>query len=245
AGSDPGKTFESQPPPDDDKMDEDQAGSDPKKSHILDDTYAFRDKFFNEKSTKDEPGKQNVDAKVISMVTVPIHQAFTSVPPLSTPIIDLSPPKSIASPIREPLSATTTTTTLPLPPPPKNKAQLIQNEEQDRPESVPEPQGASEEYDLERAIQMNTEIGTDTNKTAELNEGQARSDPGKTFESQPPPDDDKMDEDQAGSDPEKSHLVDEPDEEQDRPESVPKPQGAGEEYDLERAIHMSLESFQA
>nr|GFB18897.1 hypothetical protein [Tanacetum cinerariifolium] len=81
------------------------------------------------------------------------------------------------------------------------------DEEQDRPESVPEPQGASEEYDLERAIQMNTEIGTDTNKTAELNEGQAGSDPGKTFESQPPPDDDKMDEDQAGSDPKKSHVA--------------------------------------
>nr|GFD18295.1 hypothetical protein [Tanacetum cinerariifolium] len=36
-------------------------------------------------------------------------------------------------------------------------------------------------------------------------------------------------------------LVDEPDEEQDQPE--PEPQGAGEEYDLERAIQMSLESF--
>nr|GFB76075.1 hypothetical protein [Tanacetum cinerariifolium] len=39
-------------------------------------------------------------------------------------------------------------------------------------------------------------------------------------------------------------LVDEPDEEQDQTEVVPEPQGAGEEYDLERAIQMSLESFQ-
>nr|GEV18840.1 hypothetical protein [Tanacetum cinerariifolium] len=40
-------------------------------------------------------------------------------------------------------------------------------------------------------------------------------------------------------------LVDEPDEEQDQPEVVPEPQGAGKEYDLERAIQMILESFQA
>nr|GEV05827.1 hypothetical protein [Tanacetum cinerariifolium] len=37
----------------------------------------------------------------------------------------------------------------------------------------------------------------------------------------------------------------EPNEEQDQPEGVPEPQGACEEYDLERAIRMSLESFQA
>nr|GFA70932.1 histone deacetylase 14 [Tanacetum cinerariifolium] len=34
-------------------------------------------------------------------------------------------------------------------------------------------------------------------------------------------------------------------EEQDQPEVVPEPQGAGEEYDLERAIQRSPESFQA
>ncbi|GKE46235.1 hypothetical protein Tco_1477493 [Tanacetum coccineum] len=54
------------------------------------------------------------------MVTVPIHQASTSVPPLSTPIIDLSPPKSVSSPLQEPvISANTkaTTATLPLLPP--------------------------------------------------------------------------------------------------------------------------------
>nr|GEX62064.1 hypothetical protein [Tanacetum cinerariifolium] len=84
------------------ELDEGQAGSDPviledplcssgtlSSMKILDDTYTFEDHFFNEKSTKDEPGKQNVDAKVVSMVTVPIHQASTSVPPLSTLIIDL------------------------------------------------------------------------------------------------------------------------------------------------------------
>nr|GEV11002.1 integrase, catalytic region, zinc finger, CCHC-type, peptidase aspartic, catalytic [Tanacetum cinerariifolium] len=40
-------------------------------------------------------------------------------------------------------------------------------------------------------------------------------------------------------------LVDEPDDEQDQPKVVPKPQGASEEFDLERAIQTSLESFQA
>nr|GEU41225.1 retrovirus-related Pol polyprotein from transposon TNT 1-94 [Tanacetum cinerariifolium] len=59
----------------------------------LDDTYTFGDQFFNDKSIKNEPRKHNMDAKVVSMVTVLIHQASTSVPPLSTPIIDLSPPK--------------------------------------------------------------------------------------------------------------------------------------------------------
>nr|GFC87621.1 hypothetical protein [Tanacetum cinerariifolium] len=34
-----------------------------------------------------------IDAEVVSMVTVPIHKASSPVPPLSTPIIDLSPPK--------------------------------------------------------------------------------------------------------------------------------------------------------
>nr|GEX57778.1 putative LRR receptor-like protein kinase [Tanacetum cinerariifolium] len=47
-------------------------------------------------------------------------------------------------------------------------------------------------------------------QTAELDEGQDGSDPGKTLESRPPPDDDKMDEDQARSDPRKSHLATSP-----------------------------------
>nr|GEU60303.1 hypothetical protein [Tanacetum cinerariifolium] len=75
---------------------------------ILDDTYTFWDQFFNDKSTEDEPKKLNVDAKVISLVNVPIHQASTSVPPLSTPIIDLSPQKPVASPLLKPFIAATT-----------------------------------------------------------------------------------------------------------------------------------------
>ncbi|GKD45612.1 hypothetical protein Tco_1270257 [Tanacetum coccineum] len=119
AGSDPGKTPESRPPPDDNKMDEDQAGPDPGKSRMalagpdpesmhdefmanvypknLEDAYTIRDQFFNDKSTEDEPRKLNVEAEVVSMVTAQIYQASSLVPPMSTPIIDLSPPKPAPS----------------------------------------------------------------------------------------------------------------------------------------------------
>nr|GEU53858.1 hypothetical protein [Tanacetum cinerariifolium] len=77
ARSDPGKTPESRPSPE--------------QNHY--DAYTIRDHFLNDKSTEDEPGKLNVEAKVVSMVTVPIYQASFSVPPLCTPVIDLSPSK--------------------------------------------------------------------------------------------------------------------------------------------------------
>ncbi|GJZ93752.1 hypothetical protein Tco_0665955 [Tanacetum coccineum] len=59
------------------------------------------------------------------MVTVPIHQASSFVPPLSTPVIDLSPPKPVSSPAQTLIftaTTTTTTTTLPLPPPPQQQS---------------------------------------------------------------------------------------------------------------------------
>ncbi|GJW01247.1 hypothetical protein Tco_1556498 [Tanacetum coccineum] len=86
----------------------------------LDDTFTFDDQFLSDKPMKEEPRKATVETEAESMVTVPIHQASTSVPPLSTPIIDLSPPKPISSPLQEPFIADTTkatTITLPLPPP--------------------------------------------------------------------------------------------------------------------------------
>nr|GEY07721.1 histone deacetylase 14 [Tanacetum cinerariifolium] len=119
AGSDPGETPESRPPPNDDKMDEDQAGSDPVKSHVAhagSNPEPMHDDFV----ATVYPKEKNVDAEVVSMVTVPIHQASTSVPPLSTPIIDLSPLKLVDSPLLEPFIAATTettTTTLLLSPP--------------------------------------------------------------------------------------------------------------------------------
>nr|GEV71583.1 hypothetical protein [Tanacetum cinerariifolium] len=89
AGLDLGKTPESQPPPELELMEEDQAGSKPRQSH---DSFIFGDQFINDKSMEEESGKDNLETKVESMVTVPIHQASSSVPPLSTPIVDLSPP---------------------------------------------------------------------------------------------------------------------------------------------------------
>ncbi|GJR62592.1 hypothetical protein Tco_1504754 [Tanacetum coccineum] len=56
-------------------------------------TFTIGDQFINDKATEDEPEKLNVESEVVTMVTVPIYQASSSVPPLSTPVIDLSPPK--------------------------------------------------------------------------------------------------------------------------------------------------------
>ncbi|GJZ97524.1 hypothetical protein Tco_0669977, partial [Tanacetum coccineum] len=84
------------------------------------DAYTIEDQIINNKSTKDEPRKLNVEAEVVSMVTVPIYQASSSVPPLSTQVIDLSPPKLVPSTTQAPtFTATTATTitTLPLLPP--------------------------------------------------------------------------------------------------------------------------------
>ncbi|GJR39543.1 hypothetical protein Tco_1215227 [Tanacetum coccineum] len=85
----------------------------------LDDAYTIGDQFLNDKSTEDELGKLNVKSEVVSMVIVPIHQASSSVPPLSIPIIDLS------SPIHAPIitaTTVTTSTTLALPPPPPTQS---------------------------------------------------------------------------------------------------------------------------
>nr|GEV14069.1 copia protein [Tanacetum cinerariifolium] len=171
AGSDPGRTPESRPSPQQVVMDKDQAGPGPEESHgalagpdpepthdkfmadlypkvqeslnfpadkhvILEDpisstetlssmknlenAYAIGDQFINDKSTEYEPEKPNVEAEVVSMVTVLIYQASSSVPPLSTPVpvIDLSPPKPASSTAQAPIFTATTTTTL-LPPPQK------------------------------------------------------------------------------------------------------------------------------
>ncbi|GJU69939.1 hypothetical protein Tco_1256198 [Tanacetum coccineum] len=84
----------------------------------LKEDFTFGDQFLNDKSTEEEPGKANVETEVESMVTVPIHQASSSVPPLSTPIIYLSPPKPVSPPVKEPIITATTATTTILPPPP-------------------------------------------------------------------------------------------------------------------------------
>nr|GEU82057.1 hypothetical protein [Tanacetum cinerariifolium] len=62
----------------------------------LEEDFTFSDQFLNDKSTEEESRKANVETEVESMVTIPIHQASSSVPLLSTPIIDLSPPKPVS-----------------------------------------------------------------------------------------------------------------------------------------------------
>ncbi|GJX36772.1 hypothetical protein Tco_0248329 [Tanacetum coccineum] len=112
--SDPSKTPESRPPPEQVFIDEDQAGPDPGESHSI-----------NDKSTEDEPENLNVETEVVSMVTVPIYQASSSVSPLSTPAIDLSPPKPISSTTQAPIfTATTTTIITTLPPPPQQQSTI-------------------------------------------------------------------------------------------------------------------------
>nr|GEW04580.1 histone deacetylase 14 [Tanacetum cinerariifolium] len=61
----------------------------------LEDAHVIEDQFINDKSTKDELENRNVEAEVVSMVIVPIYQASSTVPSVSTsvPVMDLSPPK--------------------------------------------------------------------------------------------------------------------------------------------------------
>nr|GEU71902.1 histone deacetylase 14 [Tanacetum cinerariifolium] len=120
AGSDPGKTPEPRPPPKHVLMEEEQGGPNPGQSHValagLDPGPCMMTSF-----PILDPRKPNMETKVKSMVTIPIHQASSSVPPLSTPVVDLTPSKPVSSTVQEPFFAVTTkttiTTTLPLPPP--------------------------------------------------------------------------------------------------------------------------------
>ncbi|GJW71967.1 hypothetical protein Tco_0128884 [Tanacetum coccineum] len=110
------------------ELDEGQARSDPDNPlsssgtllsmKNIDDGCTFGDQFLNDKPTEEEPGKANVETEVESMVTVPFYQASSSAPPLSTPIIDLTPLKPVSPPAQEPIFTATTTTTITLLPPP-------------------------------------------------------------------------------------------------------------------------------
>ncbi|GJT70835.1 hypothetical protein Tco_1030121 [Tanacetum coccineum] len=124
AGSDPGETHESRPPPEQVQeslkfpADEHVILKDPLSStgtlssmKNLEDAYAIGDQFINDKSTDDEPGKLNVEAEVVFMVTVPIYQAFSSVPLLLTLVIDLSLSKLASSTTQAPIFTATTSTT--------------------------------------------------------------------------------------------------------------------------------------
>ncbi|GKA28474.1 hypothetical protein Tco_0714642 [Tanacetum coccineum] len=94
----------------------------------LDKELSFADQFLVEKSQEDEPEKTNTESEVQSMVTVPIHQDTSSVPLMTTPVIDLTVSQPVPTAVQAPLptltatataTTTTTTTTLPLPPQPQ------------------------------------------------------------------------------------------------------------------------------
>nr|GEX00749.1 hypothetical protein [Tanacetum cinerariifolium] len=81
------------------------------------------DLFFVEKQHEEEPGKTNVEAEVQSMVSVPIHQETSSVPPMTTSVIDLMTSQS-GSPLPTSSAATLTVmTTTTIPPPPSQSQQ--------------------------------------------------------------------------------------------------------------------------
>ncbi|GJV06734.1 retrovirus-related pol polyprotein from transposon TNT 1-94 [Tanacetum coccineum] len=58
----------------------------------LDKDLSFTDQFLVEKSQEDEPEKTNTEAEVQSMATVPILQDTSSVPLMTTPVIDITDP---------------------------------------------------------------------------------------------------------------------------------------------------------
>ncbi|GKC46802.1 hypothetical protein Tco_1064524, partial [Tanacetum coccineum] len=89
----------------------------------LDKELSFADQFLVEKSQEDEPEKTNTESEVQSMVTVPIHQDTSSVPLMTTPVIDLTVSQPVSTTVQAPLPTSTatvtaiTTTTSLLPPP--------------------------------------------------------------------------------------------------------------------------------
>ncbi|GJS64425.1 hypothetical protein Tco_0678989 [Tanacetum coccineum] len=100
----------------------------------LDKELSFTNQFLVEKSQEDEPDKSNTKAKVQSMVTVPIHQDTSSVPLMTTPVIDLTMSQPVSTTVQAPLPTSTaivtsiTTTaslTPPLPQPQQSIADLI------------------------------------------------------------------------------------------------------------------------
>ncbi|GJT66003.1 hypothetical protein Tco_1017483 [Tanacetum coccineum] len=64
-----------------------------------------------EKPQEEEPEKTNTKSEVQSMIMVPIHQDTSLVPPMTTPVIDLSFPHSVSTTIHAPLLTSTVTST--------------------------------------------------------------------------------------------------------------------------------------
>ncbi|GJV81529.1 retrovirus-related pol polyprotein from transposon TNT 1-94 [Tanacetum coccineum] len=93
----------------------------------LDKDLSFTDQFFMEKPQEEEPWKTNAEVEVHSMVSVLIHQDTSSVPLMTTQVIDLTKSQS-DSPLPTSIATTstiTTTTILPPPQPQQSTADLI------------------------------------------------------------------------------------------------------------------------
>ncbi|GJX71905.1 hypothetical protein Tco_0309076 [Tanacetum coccineum] len=100
----------------------------------LDKELSFTNQFLMEKSQEDKPNKSNTEVEVQSMVTVPIHQDTSSVPLMTTLVIDLTLSQPISTTAQAPLPTSTTTVTaittitsllLPLPQPQQSTADPI------------------------------------------------------------------------------------------------------------------------
>ncbi|GJS66989.1 hypothetical protein Tco_0681553 [Tanacetum coccineum] len=75
----------------------------------LDKELSFADQFLVEKSREDEPEKTNTESEVQSMVTVPIHQDTSSVPLMTTLVIDLTVSQPVSTTVQAPLPTSTAT----------------------------------------------------------------------------------------------------------------------------------------
>ncbi|GJS28273.1 hypothetical protein Tco_0488893 [Tanacetum coccineum] len=94
----------------------------------LDKEISFTNQFLAEKSQEDEPEKTNTEAEVQSLVTVPIHQDTSSVPLMTTLVIDLTVSQPVSTTIQASLpTSTAITTTITLPPPSPQPQQGISN----------------------------------------------------------------------------------------------------------------------
>ncbi|GKE12749.1 hypothetical protein Tco_1416300, partial [Tanacetum coccineum] len=97
----------------------------------LDKEISFTNQFLAEKLQEDEPEKTNTEAEVQFLVTVPIHQDTSSIPLMTTAVIDftVSQPASTTIQASLPTSTATTaiTTTTTLPPPSPQPQQGISN----------------------------------------------------------------------------------------------------------------------
>ncbi|GJV77720.1 hypothetical protein Tco_1509304 [Tanacetum coccineum] len=108
----------------------DAAESQPQSSHVDNLKLPTKDQAIIEepKPHEEEPEKNNAELKVQSMVIVSIHQDTSTVPPMTTPVIDLSLPHSVSIFVHAPLPTSTATTiaitiTTSLPPPPPQPQQ--------------------------------------------------------------------------------------------------------------------------